>query len=72
MSGMYACNTALTGNYVGLQKKGTGEADWHEFRAYETSPMILTESMLRSSSPPPFEGLQHALSMSFLKGQTVG
>jgi hypothetical protein len=71
MSGMYACNTALTGNYVGLQKKGTGEADWHEFRAYENSPMTLTESML-STSPNPIQGPQFALSMSFLKGQTVG
>jgi hypothetical protein len=49
IGGIYNCNTALTGNYVGLQKVGTDFFVWAELRAYEMPPMSLTVSMLSTN-----------------------
>ena len=70
-SGIYTCDTKLSGNYVGLQKHGNNYFAWNELRAYEAPPIALTLSML-STNTMPDATLANALSFSMVYGQTLG
>ena len=60
--GIYTCDTALNGNYVGIQKIGIYcYFIWVELRAYETPPIALTAAML-STNAMPNASLVYALS----------
>ena len=60
--GIYTCDTALNGNYVGIQKIGIYcYFIWVELRAYETPPIALMAAML-STNAMPNASLVYALS----------
>jgi hypothetical protein len=52
MSGIYICNTPISGIYIGLQKTGANFYIWIEIRAYAYPPFVMTESMLSSNVMP--------------------
>jgi hypothetical protein len=68
--GIYSCDTPLSGNFVGLQKIGNCHYIWVELRAYEMTPMTLTELMLSTNEPNLT--LANALALSIVYGQNFG